>query len=209
METALAPPGDGMTTTVFLVRHASHGHLGKTLTGRMSGIGLSDTGRAEARRAGVHLARLKPVAVYASPLERAQETAAIIAATLGLTMQPAEALSEIDFGAWTGRDFQSLDGDPEWNRWNTARSLHRPPGGESMLEVQVRVAAWLSLVIARHPDSAVVAVSHADVIKAAVAHVVGFSIDSHHRITIDPGSVTALAAGPWGVVMHSMNETPP
>ncbi len=197
-----------MTTTVYFIRHAAHSHLGRVLSGRMAGIGLTDEGRLAAARAGRHLVGRSATAVYTSPLQRARETASIVAEPLGLPEQPAEELNEIDFGGWTGRDFASLEGDVAWDRWNRDRSLHRPPGGESMVEVQLRLAIWLSRVHGRHPDSAVIAVSHADVIKAALAHALGLSMDHHHRLEVSPASISILVYGEWGQAVHGVNAIP-
>ena len=59
---------------------------------------------------------------------------------------------------------------------------------------------------AAHPEARIAAVTHADVIKALVAHILGFSLDQHDRLEISPGSVTALVAGDWGAKILSLNE---
>ena len=197
-----------MTVTVFFVRHGAHADLGHRLTGRGNGVGLTEAGREQLKRAGQHVSRSRPNLIYVSPIQRARESAAIIGQMLGLVPQMAEALIEIDFGAWTGLEFSELQGNAAWDGWNRARSQHRPPGGESMLEAQARIAAWLSYVIAQHPDQGIVAVSHSDMIKAALAHALGLSLDHHDRLDIDPGSVSVLVAGDWGMKVQSMNERP-
>ena len=197
-----------MTVTVFFVRHGAHDDLGRRLTGRGDGVGLTEAGREQIRLTGTHLARCRPNLIYVSPIRRTQESAAIIGSMLGLVSHAADALAEIDFGAWTGLEFSALQGDPAWNRWNQARSQHRPPGGESMLEAQTRISTWLSYVIARHPNQAIVAISHSDIIKAALAYGLGLSLDHHDRLDIDPGSVSVMVAGNWGVKVQSMNERP-
>lgn len=196
-----------MTTTVFLVRHGSHDRLGKVLCGRMDGVSLSHRGRAESEALARRLAGEDLAAVYASPLARTLETAAPIAEAAGLAPVADEDLLEIDFGVWTGKPFDALGRDPEWPVWNSARSLARPPGGESMLEVQARLKRWLDRVRARHPDGRIAAVTHSDVIKALAAHALGFSLDQHGRLEVSPASVSVLAAGDWGVKLMSLNET--
>jgi len=197
-----------VTTTVFFVRHGSHDRLGHVLCGRMAGVGLGERGRAEAERVAGRLKDEGLAAVYSSPLERTQQTAAPIAEAAALPVQTAEDLIEIDFGDWTGADFQSLDADPRWATWNAERAVARPPGGESMLEVQVRLRRWLDEVRRRHPDHKVAAVSHSDAIKAVLAHALGLSLDQHHRLEVSPGSVSVLVVGDWGVKVQSINEVP-
>ena len=182
--------------------------LGRVLCGRMPGFALAPDGRREAERVARHLSRHAIRALYASPLQRAQETAGIIGDAAGLAPQTADALDEIDFGAWTGCEFTELRNDPAWDRWNQARSQHSPPKGESMLEVQARVAAWLAQAFASHAEAAIAAVSHADVIKAALCHALGLSLDHHHRFEVSPGSISTIVGGAWGMKVHSLNEVP-
>jgi broad specificity phosphatase PhoE len=196
-----------VTTTVFLVRHGAHDRLGKVLCGRMQGVTLSHEGRREAEALAARLRSEALEAVYSSPLERTRETADPIAAAAGATVSPDDDLLEIDFGHWTGKTFDQLHGDPAWTAWNTARVLARPPGGESMAEVQARLWRWLERTRARHPAGRVAAVTHGDVIKALAAHVLGFSMDQHHRLEVSTASVTTLVAGDWGMKVTGLNET--
>ncbi len=197
-----------MTTTVFFVRHGSHDRLDRVLCGRMEGVALGASGRQEAGRAAARLAREPIVALYVSPLQRAQETAEPIAKALGLNLTTAEALNEIDVGEWTGAALDARRAPPAWSPRNQARSPNPAPGGESMLEVQARQARFLGQVIADHPDAAVAAVCHSDVIKAALCHALGLSLDHHHRLEISPGSISVIVGGAWGLKVNSINEVP-
>ena len=195
-------------TTFYLVRHAAHGLLGHVLAGRMPGVRLGPEGLAQADRLAERLAREAVEAVHSSPLERARETAAPIAARLGLDVQVAEALNEIDLGEWSGRSFDSLRDDPLWRSWNSARSVTRPPGGETMLEVQLRAVGHMERVRREHPDAGVVLVSHGDVIKAGLAYYLGLGADAWSRFDVDPASLSALVVGDWGARLRVMNEVP-
>ncbi len=198
-----------MTLVVHLVRHAAHGLLGRTLTGRMPGVSLSPEGRAQAERLAARLAGEPIRAVLTSPLERARETAEPIAAALGLEPRVEPALNEIDFGEWTGRSFDALEDDPAWRRWNAARGLARPPGGEAMLAVQERMRDLLEGLAARHPGERVALVSHCDVIRAALLHVLGLGLDRYDRIAVDPASVSTVEIGAWDARVLSINEACP
>lgn len=195
-----------MTTTVFLVRHGSTDHLGHVISGRMDGVALNDAGRREVAAVAGRLRHERIGALYTSPLQRTRETAEAIGDALGLEPQADAALAEIDFGDWTGARFADLDGDPAWRRWNDERSAARAPNGETMAEVQDRLVRWIEAARARHPEGRVCAVSHADVIKALVAHVLGFSLDRHGALEVGPGSVSVLCAGDWGMKVLSVNE---
>jgi probable phosphoglycerate mutase len=137
------------------------------------------------------------------------ETAEPIAARHGLTSATDPAFTEIEFGDWTGLGFNSLDEDPAWSMWNTQRSLTRPPRGETMLEVQTRAVARILALSRERGDGAVVLVSHQDVIKAVLAHLLGLSLDCLHRFEIDPGSVSAVVVGAWGAKILFVNRTDP
>jgi len=195
-------------TILVLLRHASHDRLGSVLCGRMPGVTLSEAGRREADALAVTLARHRFAAVLSSPLERAVETAAAIAASqaLAVEVEVEEDLNELDLGAWAGLRFEDLRGDPAWNLWNSARSHARPPGGETMTEAQARTARCIEGLHRRYAGRTVALVSHADVIKAALCHALGLSVDFHARFEIAPASRSVLIAGEWGLKVHSINE---
>ena len=179
-------------TTFHLVRHAAHGLLPHTLAGRMSGVPLSADGRAQAETLARRFAGTDVAAVVASPVQRAQETAAPVARALGLEVRGDAGFEEIDFGRWTGQRFEALDADPDWHAWNRLRSLARCPGGETMHAAQSRALAALARLRAEHGAATVLVVSHSDVLKAVLAPALGLSLDHLHRISIDPASVSTL-----------------
>jgi len=143
--------------------------------------------------------------VQASPLERTMETAERIAAANGCTAEPAEPLIEIDFGAWTGRSFAELDDDPEWQSWNERRADGCCPGGERMAEAQARFVDHLFASAARHPGP-IAMVTHCDIIRAGVAHVLGVSLDAIHRFEVAPASISTIAIDGGGARLVQLNE---
>lgn len=195
-------------TTVLLVRHGNTPTTGKVLPGRAKGLHLSDTGRAQAATAGERIGTLARVdAVYCSPLERARETAAPIAAARGLRARVDRGLLECDFGDWTGAELSALMKKPEWATVQRAPSTFRFPNGESFTEMQVRIVSALDRLRAAHPGGTIVCVSHADPIKAAVAHAVGTHLDLFQRIVISTCSVSALAWSDHGPAVLAVNTT--
>lgn len=192
--------------TLYLVRHASYDALGRVLTGRTPGLHLNPEGRAEAARLADRFEGTDVAAVYASPIERARETAEPIAEKLGLDVSTDEGLVEIDFGDWTGRSFDELRAEPLWRDWNRSRARGQAPGGETMAAVSDRVARSAETWRQRHEGRAVVAVSHADVIKAAVCRILGLSLDRLDRFDIDPGSVTTMALWDGVGLLRRLNE---
>lgn len=185
-------------TTFLLIRHATHALLKRTLVGRTPGVPLDDEGREQAARLAERLANLKPLALYSSPVQRAVETAAPLSERWGLPVQVAEEFSELDFGEWAGRDFSDLDELKQWEYFNTYRSGTRPPGGESMLEVQARAVTSLQRLHAEHPGSLIAIVSHGDVIRAMLNYYLGAPLDLFRRLEISPASVSVLDLQDWG-----------
>lgn len=202
-----APPAP-TSTLLLLVRHGQTPTTGATLPGRAKGLHLADHGRIQAGAAAARIAGLKDVAaIYASPLERTRETAAPIAKALGLKVQAERGLLECDFGDWTGAKLADLRKKPEWQTVQRYPSGFRFPGGESFSEMQHRMVSTLDRLAAAHRGKAVVAVSHADPIKAAVAHALGTHLDLFQRIVVSPCSVSAILHTPTGPVVLAVNST--
>jgi probable phosphoglycerate mutase len=149
----------------------------------------------------------KVEAVYASPLERARETAEPIARRLGLKVAVERGLIECDFGDWTAGELKSLRKLPEWRQVQSWPSGFRFPSGESFPEMQCRVNAAVARLRARHLGATIVAVSHADPIKAAVADALGTHLDLFQRIVISPCSVTVIAYAETGPIVLGVNST--
>src|SRR5262245_8594595 len=165
-------------TLVVLVRHGQTPTTGTVLPGRAPGLHLSDKGKEQAEAVAVRLEALPKVdAVYASPLERTRETAAPIAKRRRLRVRIEKGLLEADFGEWTGQDLKALFKQPEWQTVQRYPSGFRFPNGESFAEMQARITGTIDKLVARHRGGVVVAVSHADPIKAAVAQALGTHLD--------------------------------
>ncbi len=201
-----APPAG--STLVLLVRHGLTPTTGTVLPGRAAGLHLSDKGREQAERAAARIAELPSVdAVYASPLERARETAAPIARARKVRTHIDKGLLECDFGDWTGAQLKVLMKRPEWATVQRAPSTFTFPGGESFTSMQLRMVGAIDRLRTAHAGGVVVAVSHADPIKAAVAHALGTHIDLFQRIVISPCSITAIAYGAGAPVVLTVNST--
>jgi len=193
---------------VLLVRHGQTPTTGKILPGRAKGLHLADEGVRQANAVAERIAQLPKVdAVYASPIERARETAAPIGVATGLKVQVERGLTECDFGEWTGAELKKLMKLPEWHTVQRAPSTFRFPGGESFTEMQARIVSAIDRIRAQHPGGTVVCVSHADPIKAAVAHAMGTHIDLFQRIVISTCSVSAVAYHGGGPVVLTVNST--
>jgi probable phosphoglycerate mutase len=216
--TAAEAAGDGQggqarpevkPTLVLFVRHGKTPTTGTTLPGRAAGLHLSPEGVKQAAAAARRIGRLKKVAaVYASPLERTCETAAPIAEAVQQATQVDEGLLECEFGEWTGSELKELVRRPEWRQVQHSPSTFRFPNGESFAEMQLRICSTAARLVAAHPGETVVAVSHADPIKAAVAAAIGTHLDLFQRIVVSPCSVSAVLYHPHGApVVLAVNST--
>jgi probable phosphoglycerate mutase len=202
------PPAPPTSTLVLLVRHGQTPTTGTTLPGRAKGLHLADAGHVQAGAVAARIAGLRNVAaVYASPLERTRETASPIAKALDLRVKTDRGLLECDFGEWTGAKLSDLRKKPEWDTVQRHPSGFRFPGGESFTEMSTRMTSAIGRLAAAHRGETIVAVSHADPIKAAVAHALGTHLDLFQRIVISPCSVSALLISPGGPIVLAVNST--
>ncbi|MDP9418670.1 MAG: MSMEG_4193 family putative phosphomutase [Actinomycetota bacterium] len=191
----------------MLVRHGQTPTTGDLLPGRAPGLHLADAGVAQAEAVAERVAGLKRVdEVVVSPLERTRETARPIARARGLKAKVDRGLLECDFGEWTGRSLKELRRLPEWATVQRYPSGFRFPGGESFREMQLRITAALARLVERHPGGVVVAVSHADPIKAAVADALGTHLDLFQRIVVSPCSATVISYGAAGPSVLAVNS---
>src|SRR5262245_15997884 len=201
----LPPP---TVTTLLLVRHGNTSTTGKLLPGRAPGLHLAESGVRQAERAGERIAELKRVdAIYTSPLERARETAAPIAKATGVKPKVERGLLECDFGDWTGAELPALMKLPEWRTVQRAPSTFRFPNGKSCTERQVRIVSTLDRLRPAHHGGTIVCVSHADPIKAAVAHALGTHLDLFQRIVISTCSISAIGYAGDGPMALTVNST--
>ena len=194
-----------LATTIFLVRHATHGQPG-VLCGRLPGVGLSEHGRAQAATLAERLAREQITAVLTSPMLRCRETASCLAATISQAPVVTEGWNEIDFGSWSGQSFEALEGDPEWQHWNEARDTARTPNGVSVRSVQTGVMAEIEAIQDRHGGGRIAVVSHSEIIKAAVSFYLGIPLRNYASFDIDPASFSTLALWPGGGKIMSLNQ---
>lgn len=103
---------------------------------------LSDTGRAQARAAGVREGVRR---VYVSTLQRTHETAALMFPNAEQVV--VEGIQEMDFGTFAGRTADEMAGDPEYRAWVEGECLAPCPGGESRDQLTDRVCAALGRLL--------------------------------------------------------------
>ncbi len=191
---------------LILVRHGeSVANAQGLLLGRTDAE-LTETGRVQAA-AVPSLLRRPVVELRSSPLARARDTAELLG--LGLPIMVDDRWIEVDYGEF---ECQPLGGIPAhvWQRWQRDRGF-RPAGGESLAEVDTRVAAACEELFAtdgegaRRADGDVVVVSHVTPIKAAVAWALG-TTDLYWRLFLMTASVTRIGWSRDAPILHGYNE---
>ncbi len=186
-------------TLIIFVRHGKTPTTGTKLPGRAPNLHLSNEGESQAETVAKEIENSsssflgsKVSAVYASPMERTQETAKPIAKTLNLRLRTLQGLNECDFGDWTGRRLRDLSKLKSWSIIQKQPSSFRFPNGESFTEMQNRMQKTVDKILERHPGETVVCVSHADPIKAILASAVGTPLDLFQRIVVGPCSTSVV-----------------
>jgi broad specificity phosphatase PhoE len=157
-----------MARSAILIRHGEVENPDHVVYADLPGFGLSERGIRQAVETAQRLADVDVVAVYASPLQRAVETAEHIAAPHGLAVSTDPELTEWRLGTrWRGVGWDDLD---EHFPGELAAYLDHPWdlafSSESLADLAVRMAETVSAITARHDGGAVVVVSHQDPIQA-------------------------------------------
>ncbi len=179
----------------LLVRHGqSTFNVEGRLPSQLPNVLLTDEGRRQAHQAAIAMAGLNLSAVFSSPLERARETADIIARGWGLPVREEPRLMDTEMGRWAGRKISEVSkDDPEWLRF-VEKPTEPPDGVEGFIQVRDRVVAAIEDLRA-DPEVGddVVVVAHADVIKLIIATYTGVPLDGARFIMVANASISALA----------------
>ncbi len=187
-------------TRLILVRH------GETAANReFRYIGtrddaLTEQGQSQAAAVAEALRQLPITAIYSSPRQRTQATAAPIAAALGLPVTITEALVEGSFGRWEGlsrAEVLALSSAEAalLHAWEADATV-APPGGEALSSVQRRVAALADALAQEQPGATCVLVSHVGPIKGLVAAALGADPAVARALFLDPATISVVDWGP-------------
>ena len=189
-----------------MIAFVRHGQTELNRGGRLQGridAPLSVLGTEQAAALGRGFAAAPVARVLSSPLRRARDTAAAIAAAHGLTVVPDDRLIELDYGAWDGQKLADVSA-ADWAAWRSDPEFE-PPGGERLRDVTERVAAFCAEHLA---DDLVIAVSHVSPIKAAVCTALRVDDGVTWRMQLDVASVTRLGHRPDGTAyLAGFNDT--
>ncbi len=183
-----------VTTRLLLVRH---GQTSMSIDDAFCGVTevpLAPIGRRQAQALAERLRKQHVDVLYCSPQQRAQETAAPLAAALGLEVQTLDALCEIDFGLWENRLRSELIQEfPELiAMWDRGLWLGNPPGGETRQAVIARVVPCVIKLLETHGGQTILLVSHRTTLRLLTGHMLDMALSSSRRMQVSPTGLTEL-----------------
>jgi broad specificity phosphatase PhoE len=194
----------------YLIRH---GRTDWNADGRLQGHSdtpLGDEGRRQVERLASRLSRKRFVAIYASDLARAFETASIIAQGR-LTPLPMRELRETMHGAWEGLTFkEAQERYPlEYERFiRSPDAGFSPPGGESIVDVSARVKrAIVSIGAALREEDDVLVVGHSGSIKALAFALLDIPLAYYWRVRTEPASLSIVNVHQGAATLDLWNDT--
>jgi alpha-ribazole phosphatase len=191
---------------LVLVRHAS-----AEGDGRFQGqndVSLSSAGRRQLPALCRKLGRYKITIAYTSDLCRARSTAAFAARRLGVRLEIRSDLREMHFGKWQGLSWeQVLEQSPQFARLWAKRFPDRPiPGGEGFGQFKKRIRRELRKIAAANPAQSVLVVTHAGVIRVALASALGMPDRNLFRLAVDPCGLSVIDHFRRGIVVRCVND---
>jgi len=181
-------------TTLYLIRHGETvWNAERRIQGHQNSA-LNVLGHAQAHAAATALAMQSLAAVYTSDLGRAEETARIIAAPHHLSSIADPRLREVYFGAWEGYTIDEISGRwPDlYAAWRNNALETRPPDGETLEQIQLRVEAFVNDIVPQYPDHQIAIVGHGGSLRAIVAMALSADLAIFRHFHIDHGAISVV-----------------
>ena len=195
-----------MNIRYLLIRHATCARMDDILFGRVVDSPLDVNGARQAAGLATRLALEADLCVDVSPRRRTLQTAHAIAAQARAEVRLAPDVDEIDFGHWSGTSFAQLANDAQWRRWNERRDVAVTPAGDSIANVQSRLASHLHRLQDTSAGRTVAIVTHAEVIRSALLWVLQLPATCYGKFEIAPASITSLCYRDGTYVVQAVNE---
>ncbi len=212
-----------MTTRLLIVRH---GRTAWNSDGRFQGqldIPLDEVGQTQAAAVAHRLAQAlqrpleRPLAIYASDLSRAWQTARVIQNAIAKAIQPEPIpplvleprLREMHFGEWQGLTYAEIQAcQPEaLAAWEADWLNNAPPGGETLAQLVERVQAVYHEILAAHPDGTVLLVGHGGALQALLCMALGLPPERFWQLQLDNTGLADLRIYPEGAILNLFNDT--
>lgn len=184
--------------SIILVRH---GVTNWNERGRYQGWSdteLNDEGLKQAHRIADHLDENKVEKIFCSDLKRAKQTAFTISSRMGIEISPRKELRELSFGRWEGQTYGQIQANNprQWKDFHKNPVQFRPPGGETIEELDSRVETFWVEILTTETDSIIV--THAGPLKVLLLRALGTDLKNFWRLEVDLGSLSEI---------KSLNET--
>ncbi len=194
---------------LYLVRHGETEYNRRDLFRGHLDIPLNQTGKRQAAAAADCLRDVELAAFYSGPLQRAVDTAALIAAPHGAQTQVLRSLNDIDYGAWSGKTVSEVrEAYPEcYELWAHRPAGVRFPEGESLREAHARVKEGMEWLWARHAAEAIVIVGHKVVNRLVLCTALGLPLAGIWRIEQSNGAINLIQRNERGYMLIKMNDT--
>ncbi len=197
--------------TLHMVRHGDTEASGEGVFCGDLDPPLTASGRAQAERVALLAQRIKPHAVYCSPMTRARMTAGPACTALGFEPRIDEGLREIGYGSWEGRketEIRTSEPEAYW-AWVRDPALHPPPnGGESGFAIAARAMLVIDKILAGHAGEAVMVVSHKATIRVVTCALLGLHIGRFRdRVACPTASLTTFELGERGWMLARIGDT--
>jgi broad specificity phosphatase PhoE len=192
---------------LFTIRHGETEYARERRFAGSRDVPLTPRGRQQCEAVARALAGAFVGAVYTSPLGRARDSAALIAAPHKLAVRVEPAFREMAFGEWEGltRAEMAVRFPAELEAWTATPHLVQPPGGERLDEVAARVATGLAALGDAHGGESVVLVSHAIVARLVVLAALGLGPDRLWSVDASPAGITEIEYVDGWTTVHRMN----
>jgi len=196
--------------SLYLVRHGQTDYSrGNTFCGAIDPP-LNATGQAMAEALAARYGDAEWAGIYASPLLRARQTAAPVAARAGVTVEHDDGLREIAYGGWEGRAEEEVErSEPEaFHAWSQNPGLVSPPGGETAYQIAARALPAIARIRDRHPSGKVLVVSHKATCRILVCALVGIDLNLFRaRVSQPVASVTIIDIKKNGPMLRVLGDT--
>jgi broad specificity phosphatase PhoE len=196
-------------TLVYLVRHGTTEWNREEIFRGRADCALNETGRAEARAVAAYFQGVELDGIYTSPLARAAETAAAIAAGRGIEVTSDPAFIDLDFGEWQGHPLKEVrEKYPELYRaWRERPQEVTFPGGENLDRVRERAWEGLLKVARENPDRTVAIVSHRVITKVLICAALGLDNSHFWQIKQDTTAINRLEYSRGAFTVSLLNDT--
>ncbi|HMM06991.1 MAG TPA: alpha-ribazole phosphatase [Clostridiales bacterium] len=193
--------------SIYLVRHGeTELNLKKVYYGRID-CDLTEKGMSQAKALQPFFSRLKPDLVYVSPLLRATHTADLLLGETKVARICDERLSELSFGQWEGKHYESLKGDPLYEKWCADWRHQAPPEGESFCDMAKRTRSFFNVLQKKEEDTVLI-VSHHAVLQQLMAYLLEEAAEHCWHYAFSQGAYSEFSFSSGFAVLKGHNVVP-